>query len=49
MTRSEMITEIIKASNDLLERDDFLDTSDKEVHMAYCEWLGYDPFEVFPL
>ena len=45
MTRDEMIKEIIIASKDLLERDDFLDHSDKEVHMDYCQWMGYDPFE----
>ena len=45
MTRDEMIKEMIIASNDLVERDDFLDASDKEVHMAYCEWMGYDPYE----
>ena len=45
MTRDEMITAMIIASNDLIERDDFLDNSDKEVHMTYCEVMGFDPFE----
>ena len=45
MTRDEMIKKIIIASKDLLERDDFQGSSDKEVHMSFCEWCGYDPFE----
>ena len=39
-----MIKQIIIASKDLLERDDFQHSSDKEVHMSFCEWCGYDPF-----